>query len=72
LDNGNLEFAPFSKLRIEKLILQFQISGIHIFLKGSHEYWLKKSASSICEKKIKFKDRLECFESNILKGQTKT
>ena len=26
-----------------------RLNGTHIFLKGSHDYWLKKSAAAICE-----------------------
>jgi calcineurin-like phosphoesterase family protein len=29
-----------------------QLNGTHIFLKGSHDYWLKKSATVIWEKEI--------------------
>ena len=29
-----------------------QLNGTHIFLKGSHDYWLKKSAAVIWEREI--------------------
>ncbi|MCP4625989.1 MAG: hypothetical protein GY850_21130 [bacterium] len=29
-----------------------QLAGTHIFLKGSHDYWLKKSAAVIREREI--------------------
>ena len=38
---------PFAENYIRRL------NGTHIFLKGSHDYWLKKSATSIWEKEIK-------------------
>ncbi len=29
-----------------------QLNGTHIFLKGSHDYWLKKSATVIWEREL--------------------
>ena len=37
-----------------------QLNGTHIFLKGSHDYWLKKSATVIGERAIEEFYRLVC------------
>jgi calcineurin-like phosphoesterase family protein len=46
-----------------------QLNGTHIFLKGSHDYWLKKSATVIWEKEIEgfYVVVEECFSELIAK-----
>jgi calcineurin-like phosphoesterase family protein len=41
-----LSEKPFAENYIQ------QLNGTHIFLKGSHDYWLKKSATVIWEREI--------------------